>query len=108
MKAIATFFYRKTGIRYEVSNRYYVDKRILERMEATKSSDFRSYFTLLRFQSSGEELQKLTNRMTVNETYFLREEFQFGLTTENSPTPSAEKSPTWLPVFARRERISAE
>ena len=32
----------------------------------------------------------------------------FGLTTENSPTPSAEKSPTWLPVFARRERISAE
>ena len=31
-----------------------------------------------------------------------------GLTTENSPTPSAEKSPTWLPVFARRERISAE
>ena len=31
-----------------------------------------------------------------------------GLTTENSPTPSAENSTTWLPVFARRERISAE
>ena len=35
-------------------------------------------------------------------------EIELGLTTENSPTPSAEKSPTWLPVFARRERISAE
>ncbi|OLN28118.1 Chemotaxis protein methyltransferase CheR [Desulfovibrio sp. DV] len=71
------FFYRKTGIRYETSNRYFVDKRILERIVATKSGDFRSYFTLLRFQASGEELQQLTNRMTVNETYFLREEFQF-------------------------------
>lgn len=71
------FFYRKTGIRYETSNRYFVDKRILERIEATQSGTFQSYFTLLRFQSSGEELQLLTNRMTVNETYFLREEFQF-------------------------------
>ena len=40
--------------------------------------------------------------------HLLREDDYIGLTTENSPTPSAEKSPTWLPVFARRERISAE
>lgn len=71
------FFYRKTGIRYKVSSRYYVDKRLLERIEATQSGDFRKYFVLLRFQTSCEELQILTNRMTVNETYFLREEFQF-------------------------------
>ena len=71
------FFYRKTGIRYKKSSRYYVDKRILERIEATQSGNFRKYFVLLRFQPSGEELQILTNRMTVNETYFLREEFQF-------------------------------
>jgi chemotaxis protein methyltransferase CheR len=71
------FFYRKTGIRYKTSSRYYVDKRILERIEATQSGDFRKYFVLLRFQASCEELQILTNRMTVNETYFLREEFQF-------------------------------
>jgi chemotaxis protein methyltransferase CheR len=32
---------------------------------------------MLRFQASGEELQQLTNIMTVNETYFLREEYQF-------------------------------
>jgi chemotaxis protein methyltransferase CheR len=31
----------------------------------------------LRFQASGEELQHLTNVMTVNETYFLREDYQF-------------------------------
>lgn len=71
------FFYRKTGISFESSKRYFVDKRLVERMEATASSNFRGYFTMLRFQVSGEELQQLTNIMTVNETYFLREEYQF-------------------------------
>jgi len=71
------FFYRKTGIQFELSKRYFVDKRLLERMAATDNATFRSYFTMLRFQASGEELQTLTNLITVNETYFFREEYQF-------------------------------
>jgi chemotaxis protein methyltransferase CheR len=71
------FFYRKTGIQFESTKRYFVDKRLLERMEATDNRLFRSYFTMLRFQASGDELQVLTNLMTVNETYFFREEYQF-------------------------------
>jgi chemotaxis protein methyltransferase CheR len=71
------YFYRKTGIQFEDTKRYFVDKRLLERMEATDNKLFRSYFTMLRFQASGEELQVLTNLMTVNETYFFREEYQF-------------------------------
>jgi chemotaxis protein methyltransferase CheR len=71
------FFYRRTGISFERSKRYFVDKRLVERIEATGTGTFRGYFTLLRFQASGEELQLLTNAMTVNETYFLREEYQF-------------------------------
>jgi chemotaxis protein methyltransferase CheR len=71
------FFYRKTGINFETSKRYFVDKRLVERIDATASGTFRAYFTHLRFQASGEELQHLTNVMTVNETYFLREDYQF-------------------------------
>jgi chemotaxis protein methyltransferase CheR len=71
------FFYRKTGIQFDTGKRYFVDKRILERMEATEHPQFRNYFTMLRFQASGEEMQILTNLMTVNETYFFREEYQF-------------------------------
>ncbi len=71
------FFYRKTGIYFEDSKRYFVDKRLIERIEATGHDSFRSYFTFMRFQASGEELQELINRMTVNETYFFREEYQF-------------------------------
>jgi chemotaxis protein methyltransferase CheR len=71
------YFYRKTGIQFESTKRYFVDKRLVERMHATGNPLFRSYFTMLRFQASGEELQTLTNLMTVNETYFFREEYQF-------------------------------
>ena len=71
------FFYRRTGINFEMTKRYFVDKRLVERIESTGTKNFRGYFTLLRFQASGEELQQLTNLMTVNETYFLREDYQF-------------------------------
>ena len=71
------FFYRKTGIQFEPSKRYFVDKRLEERIGVTASTSFRNYFTKLRFEASGEELQHLTNLMTVNETYFFREEYQF-------------------------------
>ncbi|AWM93733.1 chemotaxis protein [Pseudomonas sp. 31-12] len=71
------FFYRKTGIQFEDSKRYFVDKRLLERINATESDSFRNYFMQLRFDTKGEEVQALINLMTVNETYFFREDYQF-------------------------------
>lgn len=71
------YFYRKTGIQFDDTKRYFVDKRLVERIEATGNENFRNYFMMLRFQSSGQELQELVNVMTVNETYFFREEYQF-------------------------------
>ncbi|MDR8017854.1 CheR family methyltransferase [Ectopseudomonas guguanensis] len=69
------FFYRKTGIHFDDGKRYFVDKRLLERIAATGVENFRNYFMNLRFQAD-EELQTLVNLMTVNETYFFREEYQ--------------------------------
>ncbi len=62
------FFYRKTGIYFDDSKRYFVDKRLVERIEATGADDFRSYFIALRFESRGEELQQLKQRFP-NEPY---------------------------------------
>jgi chemotaxis protein methyltransferase CheR len=77
------FFYRKTGIYFEDSKRYFVDKRILERITASKTQEFKNYFSFLRFDDSGKELQELVNVMTVNETYFFREEYQFKCMVES-------------------------
>lgn len=78
-----TLFYRKTGIHFEDTKRYFVDKRLLERMKATGHQTFKGYFTFMRFQASGEEFQNLVNAMTVNETYFFREEYQFEALTRH-------------------------
>ena len=71
------YFYRRSGIQFEPSKRYFVDKRLVERIRATGSTGFRDYFAMLRFQASGAEWQALVNEMTVNETYFMREDYQF-------------------------------
>ncbi len=71
------YFYRKTGIYFSDSKRYFVDKRLIERIKATGHKNFRSYFTFLRFDRTGKEFQELVNLMTVNETYFFREDYQF-------------------------------
>jgi chemotaxis protein methyltransferase CheR len=76
------FFYRKTGIFFDESKRYFVDKRLVERAEANGAKDFKSYFVQMRFATDGIELQALINCMTVNETYFMREDYQFKVLSE--------------------------
>ena len=71
------FFYKKTGIDFDDSKRYFVDKRLLQRMEATGASSFRDYFVKMRFEANQTEFQNIVNLMTVNETYFFREDHQF-------------------------------
>lgn len=77
------FFYRRTGIHFEDSKRYFVDKRLIDRMAATDSSTFNSWFSVLRSETTGTEMQALINAMTVNETYFLREDYQFTALVES-------------------------
>ncbi len=71
------YFYRKTAILFERAKFDFVERRIAERMTITKYPKFRSYFAFLRLDLRGGELQELTNLLTVNETYFYREEYQF-------------------------------
>ncbi len=71
------FFYRKTGILFDSSKKYFVDRRIGERMQKNGCETFREYFATVRFEVDGEEMQRLVNQMTVNETYFFREDYQF-------------------------------
>lgn len=73
---IRDYFYKHSGIYFDDSKRYFVDKRVLNRVRSTGYSDFRSYFNYLRFDPAQQELQYLVNLMTVNETYFFREEYQ--------------------------------
>jgi len=71
------FFYRKTGIHFVQSKRFYVDRRLHERVRLSGYSSLSAYLSSLRRDSDESEIQKLINDLTVNETYFFREKNQF-------------------------------
>lgn len=60
---------------FTATKRYYVERRVKERLLATGSGSFASYFARLRSDAQGE-IEKFVNAFTVNETYFYREDHQ--------------------------------
>ncbi len=74
-RRLAEFLYRRTGMVFTENKRYFVERRIAERMAATGSVRFSDYFALLRNEAQGE-VEHLINAFTVNETYFYREDHQ--------------------------------
>lgn len=77
------FFYRKTGIRLDERKRYYMERRIVDRIRASGCHAFADYFARLKFGGLANELEALINEMTVNETYFWRENYQFECMTRH-------------------------
>lgn len=74
-RRLCDFIYRRTGMTFTEAKRYYVDRRVAERMTATGAGSFSSYFARLRSDADGE-VEHLINAFTVNETYFYREDYQ--------------------------------
>ena len=74
-RRLCEFFYRRTGMIFGEAKRYYVERRLEDRMAATGCATFPDYFSLLRSDLTGE-VEQFINAMTVNETYFLREDEQ--------------------------------
>ncbi len=97
--AFCDFFYRKTGISLDPGRRYFIDKRLEERIAATGCASLREYLALVKFQHDGAEMQALINAMTVNETYFFREDYQLDCLTRHMLNEIADRKDP------RRERI---
>jgi chemotaxis protein methyltransferase CheR len=79
-RRLAEFLYRRTGMVFTESKRYYVERRVWERMDATSSPSFSVYFAYLRSEVR-DEVEHLINAFTVNETYFYREDHQLACLT---------------------------
>jgi chemotaxis protein methyltransferase CheR len=90
---LCEFLYRRTGMVFTETKRYFVDRRVSERMTATGSTSFASYFARLRTDARGE-IEQFVNAFTVNETYFYREDHQLRcLTTDLLRVRAAGKRP---------------
>jgi len=73
-RRFSEYFYRKTGMLFAENKRYFVDKRVLERITSCGYLRFDDY--LAHLKRDNDEYQTLVNAMTVNETYFYREAYQ--------------------------------
>jgi chemotaxis protein methyltransferase CheR len=74
-RRLCEFIYRRTGMVFTETKRYYVERRVVERMMETGSGSFSRYFSHLRADTRGE-IEQIINAFTVNETYFYREDHQ--------------------------------
>ncbi len=82
LSRLCEFLYRRTGMSFADSKRYYIDRRLAERIAATGSASFQSYFAALRADAD-REIENLINAFTVNETYFNREDHQLRCLTSD-------------------------
>jgi chemotaxis protein methyltransferase CheR len=71
------YFYTHTGIQFTSAKRYFVDKRVASCVRESGESTFNSWFAAVRLGTRPELSERLINQLTVNETYFLREDYQF-------------------------------
>lgn len=92
-RMLCDHLYRETGIAFGEGKEQYVARRVADRMQAVGAPDFADYFARLS-QPASTELQHFINAVTVNETYFYREDYQLRcLTADLLPRRAAAKPP---------------
>ncbi len=67
------FIFTNTGIFFEEKKLYFLRTRLANRIVETNCSNIKEYYRFLKYQRNDEELKKLINLVTVNETYFFRD-----------------------------------
>jgi len=74
LRRLCALLYQRTGLSFGESKRYFIERRVADRMECCGTRSVPVYITLL--QTSAAEMEALINSFTVNETYFYREDHQ--------------------------------
>jgi len=74
IRRLGAFLHQRTGMIFGETKRYYIERRIADRMAATGMRTFNAYFA--HVEADQREVEQLINIFTVNETYFYREEHQ--------------------------------
>lgn len=71
------FFSRQTGVQFEADKQAHVQRRLEQRRRETGRATLREYLDYLLADDSGAELDEVIRLLTVKETYFFREAYQF-------------------------------
>ncbi len=80
LRRFCEFLYARTGMQFGETKRYYIERRLFERLKETRALSFANYLLLLR--TDAREAATVVNSFTVNETYFYREAHQLRCLSE--------------------------
>jgi chemotaxis protein methyltransferase CheR len=82
-RLLCELIYEYCGIRFEEPARYMVTRRLWPRVRALGLSSFTDYYRHLKYSPKARaELDELVERVTTNETYFFREDYQLRAFTD--------------------------
>jgi chemotaxis protein methyltransferase CheR len=74
---IRDFIHTHCGIYFDDNYKYIIEKRLINRIRENRLKNFRDYYYFLKYdKKKNEELNKVVDILTTNETYFFREEFR--------------------------------
>lgn len=76
-RQLREFIYQKTGIYFQDNKKYLVEGRVGKRLQILELNGFDEYLQLLRSPRGSAELPYLYEAVTINETFFFRNEPQF-------------------------------
>ncbi len=85
-QSLRKFIYERTGIFYADNKKYLLESRVGRRLTALGLDSFSEYYGVLMNGQGAVELSHLINSVTINETFFFRNEPQFNV-LQNSLLP---------------------
>jgi chemotaxis protein methyltransferase CheR len=74
---IRAFIYEKTGLYFQDNKKYLLEGRVAKRLQVLGLDNFETYLRLLRSGLKLEEIRHFYDAITINETFFFRNEPQF-------------------------------
>ena len=92
------WFYRRSGVHFASNKRYFVDKRVSTCIAESNADTFTEWFARIRLAGDDALERALINRLTVHETYFLREDYQLRCLTTSALPEIMRSQPAGKPV----------
>ncbi len=78
-KQLRDIIYEKSGIFIPDNKKYFLENKLIRRIQEKNFNSFEDYLYLIRYNSNGNELSSLFDLVTTNETFFFREPLQFDI-----------------------------
>ncbi len=86
-RQLRDFIYGKSGIYISDTKKYLLENRLYKRLQERRLNSYEDYLYLIKYSHDGDELKRLFDVVTTNETYFFREPLQFEVLTREIIPP---------------------